>query len=177
MTHINSLKSALVLFAAILAGCGATDGGIDEGSQAMNGSAAKKGGDYGYEMIPLSLAQDSSPIPSSDGKIAAGRIAPEKVVEQARAHLPELRACYADALKRDPALRGQVVVGFAVEQDGKVRKPEVVRSTVGDAALSACIITTFGAFTMPASPAGVMQVEYPVELAPEDLAKGAEGGA
>jgi hypothetical protein len=177
MTRISSIKSALVFFAAILAGCGAADGGIDEGAQAMNGSEAKKAAGYGYEMLPLTLAQSDAPIPSSDGKIGEGRIAPEKIVEEARAHLPELRACYAEALKRDPALRGQVVVGFSVEQDGKVRKPEVLRSTVGDAGLAACITKTFGAFSMPASPAGEMRVEYPVELAPEDLAKGAGGGA
>jgi len=177
MTRISSIKSALVLFAAMLAGCGAADGGIDDGSQALNDSEAKKASGYGYEMMPLTLVQDDSPIPSSDGKIAEGRIAPEKIVEQARAHLPELRACYAEALKRDASLRGEVVVSFAVEQDGKVRKPEVLRSTVGDADLASCITTTFGAFAMPASPAGEMRVHYPIVLAPEDLAKGAAGGA
>lgn len=177
MTRISSIKPALVFVAAMLAGCGAADGGIDEGSQALNGSEAKKASDYGYEMVPLKLVQDDSPIPSSNGKIGEGRIAPEKVVEQARAHLPELRACYAEALKRDASLRGELVVSFAVEQDGKVRKPEILRSTVGDADLATCITTTFGSFTMPASPAGEMRVHYPIELAPEDLAKGTAGGA
>jgi len=181
MTHKHSILSlAIGLFSALFIGC-ASDGG---GAQAEDTTAAQAGmkaegkgnGGYGYEMIDLHLVAGDAPA-AGDALTPNGRVAPEEVQRLVTARVPALRTCYEAALSRDGSARGRVVVRLHVEASGKVASSKVESSSIGDTALGDCITNELGSISFPASKGEPLEVVYPIELAPEDLAKSAPAGA
>lgn len=70
---------------------------------------------------------------------AASSIDKDLIRRVIRAHLDEVRACYAEGLARDPALAGRVVIHFTIATSGKVTESRVSESDLGDAAVGQCI--------------------------------------
>jgi hypothetical protein len=175
MKRSNSIFAPVAFALSLaLAACSgdAVESNVDQASQPSkaqeNASEAKDNG-YGYEFLEMRLAQNQATPPSSNGKIPADRIAPEEVVKRVQADLPALRACYADALKRDPSLHGKVTVSFRVDTAGAVLESKVKDSSVNDATLGTCMADEIKKLSFPASPGGIMQAYYPFELSPEDM--------
>jgi periplasmic protein TonB len=181
---MNTLKLSLLslsigLFSAMfIGGCAAEAAGIDEGTtaEAASESGNAKKGDYGYEMKDLRLVSGEA-VPAADAVTPDGRVAPEEILRQATAKIPALRACYADALKKDPTVGGKVIVRMHVEKDGSVSSSRVTGGSVGDGVLGGCLAKELGSMTLPAASKGALEVVIPIELVPEDLAKSAPSGA
>lgn len=173
------LSLAIGLFSAMfIGGCAAEAASVEDETTAEAASEAghAKKGDYGYEMQDLRLVSGEA-VPAADAVTPDGRVAPEEVLRQATAKIPALRACYAEALKKDPGLGGKVIVRMHVEADGKVSSSRVTGGSIGDAALGKCLAQELGSMTLPAAPKGALEVLYPIELSPADLAKSAPSGA
>ncbi|MDI1442943.1 AgmX/PglI C-terminal domain-containing protein [Polyangium sp. 6x1] len=176
---LSLLSLTIGLFSAMfIGGCAAEAAGIDEDTTAEAASEAgdAKKGDYGYEMKDLRLVSGEA-VPAADAVTPDGRVAPEEVMRQATAKIPALRACYAEALKKEPGLGGKVIVRMHVEKDGSVSSSRVSGGSIGDAALGSCLAKELGAMTLPAATKGALEVIYPIELVPEDVTKSAPSGA
>ncbi|MDI1428338.1 AgmX/PglI C-terminal domain-containing protein [Polyangium sorediatum] len=172
------LSLTIGLFSALcIGGCAADAAGIDEKTTA---EAASESGnaksDYGYEMKDLRLVAGEA-VPAADAVTPDGRVAPEEVLRQANTKIPALRACYAEALKKEPGLSGKVIVRMHVEASGAVSSSRVSGGSIGDAALGTCLAKELGSMTLPAATKGVLEVIFPIELDPADLTKGAPAGA
>ena len=62
----------------------------------------------------------------------------------------DLNACYLPALKREPALRGYVVVTLTVGPGGAVTDgPHLVESTLDHGDVEQCVLKLLGALTYP----------------------------
>ncbi|MDC3980624.1 AgmX/PglI C-terminal domain-containing protein [Polyangium jinanense] len=173
------LSLTIGLFSAMfIGGCAADAAGVDEKTtaEAVSESGNAKKGDYGYEMKDLRLVSGEA-VPAADAVTPDGRVAPEEVMRQANAKIPALRACYAEALKKDPGLGGKVIVRMHVEKDGSVSSSRVSGGSIGDAALGSCLAKELGSMTLPAATKGSLEVFYPIELNPSDLASSAPSGA
>lgn len=172
------LSLAIGLFSAMFVGGCAADAGLPEETTAEGASESgnAKKGDYGYEMKDLRLVSGEA-VPAADAVTPDGRVAPEEVMRQAAAKIPALRACYAEALKKEPGLGGKVIVRMHVEKDGSVSESRVSGGSIGDAALGSCLAKELGSITLPAATKGSLEVIYPIELDPADLAKSAPSGA
>ncbi|HVK63089.1 MAG TPA: AgmX/PglI C-terminal domain-containing protein [Polyangium sp.] len=173
------LSLTIGLFSAMcIGGCAAEAAGIDEATtaEAASESGNVKKSDYGYEMKDLRLVSGEA-VPAADAVTQDGRVAPEEVLRQATAKIPALRACYAEALKKDPGLGGKVIVRIHVEANGAVSSSRVSGGSIGDAALGTCLAKELGSITLPAATKGTLEVVYPIELAPADLTKSAPAGA
>jgi hypothetical protein len=181
MTHKHSFLALTIALASTLSlGCAsdASAGGAENAlnaTQAAQGSDEKKEG-YGYEMMPLRLVSESA-VPAGDALTADGRVAPEEILRQATARVGEIRTCYEALLQRDPEAHGQVVMNLSFEADGSMRSATVDSGSIGDGEARKCVMNVFRTITVPASSRGGLQVIYPVELAPEDLAKTAARGS
>lgn len=180
---MNTIKHSVLTLAMGLVssmffgGCiGETSTGEETTAEAASMAGEQKKGDYGYEMKELRLIEGAA-VPPGDAVTPDGRVAPEEVLRRATARIPALRSCYAKALQRDPGLGGTVVVRMHVEADGSVSSSRVSDGSIGDPALSSCLAKELGAMTFPAAEKGALEVLYPIELAPEDLAKNAPSGA
>jgi len=77
--------------------------------------------------------------------------------------LPKFQQCYADAAKKNPNLRGKMLVRFVVNEAGVLTNVEEASSTTKDPALFACIKSAISAITFP-KPGGVATVTLPLKF-------------
>jgi TonB family protein len=84
-----------------------------------------------------------------------------------RAHINEIRSCYNMGLTRDPSLTGRVDVQFLITEHGKVGSSVVTSSTLGDAAVEACMAKAVRRWRFPKpQDGGTVAVDYPFHLDP-----------
>ncbi|NVB37868.1 DUF2330 domain-containing protein [Pseudenhygromyxa sp. WMMC2535] len=69
----------------------------------------------------------------------SGGLAEDIVRRIVRAHINEVRACYNDGLSKGQALAGTLGVDFEIDALGEVSKSELVRSTLKDEDVGACV--------------------------------------
>lgn len=111
--------------------------------------------------------RDPSPQPESRQSVvwtaSVGRDLIRGVVQRNR---PAVRQCFREGLVRNPGLSGEVEVGFTIQGDGSVAYPAVVRSSVGDAAVEACVTTAIKAWRFPVFVAsgGDVDVRFPFKV-------------
>jgi hypothetical protein len=83
---------------------------------------------------------------------------------------PEARACYEEALARDPNVRGRVVSKFTIEEDGSVLGACDAGSTVGDPKLVECVLRVMTTVTFMAmaedDPCPPVTLNYPILFQP-----------
>mgnify|MGYP006278990651 CR=1 FL=1 len=83
-----------------------------------------------------------------------------------RRRLGGIKRCYERRLKRNPELRGKVVIRFIIHPGGKVIEVEIVENTTGDSELAACIRSRVRMIRFGPAPGGETVVTYPFILAP-----------
>jgi TonB family protein len=74
----------------------------------------------------------------------------------------EIRYCYEAAQVRSPGLEGKLGVHFGIGASGSVTRASVASSTLGDEALSDCVLRKLSAWKFPRPKTGVeVAVNYP----------------
>lgn len=66
-----------------------------------------------------------------------------------KARIKAIQACYENALKRNPGLKGKVVVRFTIGPTGRVTELEIDENSLGNEAVIACIKTTIRLWSFP----------------------------
>lgn len=83
----------------------------------------------------------------------------------------DFRACYTEALKRDPSTRGRVTTKFTIEEDGSVAGVCDSGSNVVDPKLVECVLKVFTTVTFDAysvgDPCPAVTIMYPLRFAPD----------
>ncbi|MFP2931551.1 TonB family protein, partial [Pyxidicoccus sp. 3LG] len=104
--------------------------------------------------------QDSTPdIESSD-------VDRNALARYVRSRLKSIQACYEKELKRNPNLKGKVVVRFTIKTNGRVGDFEIEENTLGNEAVGSCIRTTIRGWTFPFKPDSDTGVSYPFVFSP-----------
>lgn len=83
-----------------------------------------------------------------------------------RAHIPEIRHCYNQALSRNPEAQGEVVLDFTIGVDGKVTAATVAANSMGDAMAAECMRAAATGWLFPKPDGGYVVVTYPFVLEP-----------
>lgn len=95
----------------------------------------------------------------------AGELPQEVVSRELRRQVfPVFRACYEIELVKDPKLRGEVDLAFAIDGAGAVVDKRLVRSDLGSAAVESCLFVQLDFVRFPAPSAGRVEVDLPLEL-------------
>lgn len=100
------------------------------------------------------------------GADAEGTLDRSQIREVVVAHIPEIRFCYNQALTRDPAARGRIVLDFTIGSEGAVTRSEIAESDVGDLQMSECVRLAVVAWKFPRPVGGAVQVNYPFAFEP-----------
>lgn len=89
---------------------------------------------------------------------------PSVIRREIRAHMADLRACYAKALEKDPKLEGKVVAVFVIGATGAVTES----TASGLPGVDACIARVIGRLKFPPPPAakGPVKISYPFLFRP-----------
>ena len=73
-----------------------------------------------------------------------GKLDRALIAATVRKYLNGIKACYEMQLKRDPSLKGKVVVRFTIGMDGRVSSVTIVSSTLNDELVQNCIKRRIG---------------------------------
>jgi outer membrane biosynthesis protein TonB len=88
------------------------------------------------------------------------------IVKVIKRRIGGIKHCYEKRLKRDPELRGKIVISFVIHPGGKVIEVEVASNTTGDSELAECIASRVKSIRFPATDGSETSVTYPFILAP-----------
>ena len=77
-----------------------------------------------------------------------------------------IQYCYESELKRDPSLRGKLVVAMTVTPAGAVSEATVVQNTVGSARLASCALSQIRSWRFPAIDGGLTTFQAPFVFTP-----------
>lgn len=143
---------------------GGRKGGGQGGAATIGNLATSGGGAVGYGTksevkVTGTVATEAAEIDSSDidqGKLGAF----------VRARQGLIKACYENALKRNPNLKGKVVIRFTILETGGVADVSASQNTLGSAEVANCIINTIRSWRTQFKPSGPVTVEYPFLLNP-----------
>jgi len=92
------------------------------------------------------IALDLSPLTHDEGEeeqraVLVGARNPEDITRIVNAHKPALQYCYQRELKRNPNLRGKMVVRFTITPKGTVRDVKILSSTLKSEHVERCVIS------------------------------------
>ena len=83
-----------------------------------------------------------------------------------RARMGLIKACYENALKRNPGLTGRISIRFTILETGALADVVAAQSSLASGEVAACITTTMRAWRTPFRPSGPVTVEYPFVFQP-----------
>ena len=91
----------------------------------------------------------------------------DMVRKKVRGYLPELEAAYSAAIRRNPALKGKLIVRFRIDPSGKVPRAVSMESSFEDGAFIAVVLEKIRHWTFDPPMGQTVEVLYPfVFIAP-----------
>jgi hypothetical protein len=121
---------------------------------------------YSYTFEEDSLYGPERP-PWSGEPIANARLRPEYIQSVVRTAFPRLRACHAEALRRDATLTGALSPLFIVTDDGQVGRVTIHDSSIPDEALVSCVVGVLEDLRFEKAKGSVATVVYPISFSRE----------
>ncbi|NPD26685.1 AgmX/PglI C-terminal domain-containing protein, partial [Corallococcus exiguus] len=160
---------------------GATAGGaLTAGSGGGNGIANPQG-DTGGKMAGIGATQTSGAgtvntgqkqvvkvpqVVDSVPEVDSSEVKPKDLARFIQSRKASIQRCYENGLKRDPSLKGRVMVRFDLTPQGRASNVEVEESTLRSDEVINCIKTTMRAWTFPFKPSDDVPVSYPFIFSP-----------
>ena len=170
------------------------DGGDEDGSLgdamsgiqgvdiAEDGSSATRGGGAGTATGIGDIGTEGGGSVSTGGKAEAkvsgrvdtqapeidGELSPNKVKAAMKKYISGVRDCYERALKRNPKLRGKIVIGFEILESGKVAEFDFPTDNVGSGEVRKCIKKRSRTWRFPKPDGGAVYVEFPLVFEPSN---------
>ena len=90
----------------------------------------------------------------------------EKLAAYVRSRKGAIQQCYEKELKRNPSLKGKIVVRFSITPAGRTSDIDIEENTLGNEAVASCIKTTIRGWVFPFKPPSDVPVAYPFVFAP-----------
>jgi TonB family protein len=85
----------------------------------------------------------------------------DMIRKKVRGYLPELEVAYTAAIRRNPALKGKLVVRFRIDPSGKISRAVSMGSTFEDGAFTAVILEKVRRWTFDPPAGQTVEVQYP----------------
>ncbi len=122
--------------------------------------------DYGYEFASSRPDSEGAlPTPSTSPPLGPeGRLIPEAIEGVVRDNFGDMVSCYEAGQKKNARLAGQVIVKYAIGEDGSTKEATDERSTLPDRDVVDCVVRAFRHFQYPASRGGNIAVIYPIQF-------------
>lgn len=90
----------------------------------------------------------------------------EALARYVKARKSAIQACYEKELKRNPSLKGKVVVRFSISTSGRASSVEIEENTLGNDAVASCIRSIIRTWVFPFKPESEVPVAYPFVFSP-----------
>ncbi len=144
----------------------ATTGGVGGPRGGGAGSAAGIGdvGTTGGGNVSLGAKGDarvSGKVAAAAPEVDSADVDREALARYIKARLTAIRGCYEKELKRNPTLKGKVVVRFNITPAGRAGDIRVEENSVGSAEVGLCIVSLMRSWVFPFKPPDEVPVQYP----------------
>jgi TonB family protein len=90
----------------------------------------------------------------------------ESLLSVVRRYAPGIQFCYDNELKKNPGLRGKLVVAITVLASGEVSEASVVENSLGSNAVSQCVLAQIRGWHFPAIAYGTTSFRAPFVFTP-----------
>lgn len=86
----------------------------------------------------------------------AGTRYQEDIRLKVKEHLNDVKMCYDDSLKKNPKIKGKVLVDWTINDKGAVTSVSInkEKTTLMDAEVQKCIVEKFNTWSFPPAPTG-----------------------
>jgi outer membrane biosynthesis protein TonB len=143
---------------------GGRKGGGEGGAASIGELATTGGGKVGLGTktevrVSGSVAAEEAEVDSSD-------IDQSKLGAFVRARMGLIKACYENALKRNPRIKGKISIRFTILETGGLADVSAAQNSLGAPEVAACIINTMRSWRTQFRPSGPVTVEYPFVFQP-----------
>jgi TonB family protein len=144
----------------------ATTGGVGGPRGGGAGSAAGIGdvGTAGGGNVSLGAKGDarvSGKVAAASPEVDSADVDREALARYIKARLTAIRGCYEKELKRNPTLKGKVVVRFNITPAGRAGDIRIEENSVGSAEVGLCIASLMRSWVFPFKPPDEVAVQYP----------------
>lgn len=136
-----------------------TGSAADIGSLGTSGTGTVNLQEKGPAAIRGKVADAAPEVESAD-------IDRNKLNSFLRSRIRAIQGCYEKELKRNPNLKGKVVVRFSITPGGRAAEIEIEQDTLGNDAVSSCIKTVIRGWVFPFKPDSEVPVAYPFVFSP-----------
>lgn len=102
----------------------------------------------------------------STPEVESSEVDREALAKFVRARKAAIQGCYEKELKRNPSLKGKVVVRFSISPSGRTKDIDIEENTLGNEAVASCIKTTIRGWVFPFKPESDVPVAYPFVFSP-----------
>jgi TonB family protein len=145
-------------------GAGGPKGGTS-GSAAGIGDLGTSGGGN-VNLREKEAAQVRGGVSMQTPEIESADVDREKLSAYVRGRKSAIQQCYEKELKRNPTLKGKVVVRFTITTSGRASEIDIEENSLGNEAVAACIKTVIRGWVFPFKPPSEVPVAYPFVFAP-----------
>ncbi len=118
----------------------------------------------------VNLAKNDAAIRGrvSEGSVEteSGEVDRNALAKFVKSRLPAIQGCYERELKRNPSLKGKVVVRFTIGTNGRVTEIDIEENSLGNQDVGGCIKNLIRAWVFPFKPESEATVSYPFVFAP-----------
>ncbi len=144
----------------------ATTGGVGGPRGGGAGSAAGIGelGTAGGGNVSLGSKGDArvtGKVAAAAPEVDSADVDREALARYIKARLTAIRGCYEKELKRNPTLKGKVVVRFNITPAGRASDIRLEENSVGSAEVGQCIVSLMRSWVFPFKPPDEVPVQYP----------------
>ena len=146
-------------------GAGGGRKGVGEGGAASIGNLATTGGGK-VGLGTKSEVRVSGSVAAEEAEVDSSDIDQGKLGAFVRARMGLIKACYENALKRNPSLKGKISIRFTILETGGLAEISAAVNSVGSPEVAACIVNTMRSWRTQFRPSGPVTVEYPFVFQP-----------
>lgn len=143
---------------------GGRKGGGEGGTASIGDLATSGGGKVG--LGAKTEVKVSGSVAAEEAEIDSADVDQAKLGAFVRARMGLVKACYENALKRNPSLKGKISFRFTILETGALADIATAQNSLGSAEVAACIMNTMRSWRMPFKPSGPVTVEYPFVFQP-----------
>jgi outer membrane biosynthesis protein TonB len=143
---------------------GGRKGGGQGGAASIGALATSGGGAVGYGA--KSEVKVTGSVAAEEAEIDSSEIDQAKLGSFIKARMGLIKACYENALKRNPNLKGKIIIRFTILETGGLTDLEVAGNTMGAADVASCITATMRSWRTQFKPSSPSTVEFPFVFNP-----------
>jgi hypothetical protein len=146
-------------------GQGGTRKGGKAGAMAGIGDVGTSGGGK-VNLGSKGDASVSGRVKDSSPDVESGSVDREALARYVRQRLKAMQGCYERELKRNPSLKGKILVRFSILPSGRSGDIEFEQNTLGDDNVTECIRAVIRGWIFPFKPPDAVSVAYPFVFSP-----------